>query len=329
MTSSGPIPVGPGNFRITSGQSIFSDATFPMRVDAYKAVDITPGAADLTTPDVAATLPYPMLARQMQKSQAPFPPPSKSSSLASVVKAGSANFFSTLGRKTSMRRAGISGTQSATEARDGPRKLVSNRTPAIRSGSISAMGISGPILPPLSPTIPGGPRAPRKNRASTLMLGSQKPTLPEIPLPEIPPTPMRGEVPNISTPASAPATIETAPQMSLTMSISLNTIPRAPGGPRPLTSGPLSAQLTRTPSFPGTSKTGDNMRSTASYRPSTAGPLSTIPYDNDAALSSQEFARNLNKLCDVIPHADRATLAGYLTRANGEVCTFHPEGVSY
>lgn len=37
---------------------------------------------------------------------------------------------------------------------------------------------------------------------------------------------------------------------------------------------------------------------------------------------SNEFTRQLDKLCDILPNANRETLAIYLDRASGQVCLF-------
>jgi len=316
MTEHGPVIMEAAHPRMTSGASIFSDTTFPMRIDAYKAIDITPGGPDMSVSDVPSTLPYPLLAKQRAQ-MAPLPVP-KSNSLTSAVKAGSASLFSTLGRKTSISRgrSGPSGTQSATEG--GPRKLVSPRAPS-RSGSLTAGMISNPTppanLPPLAPSIPGGPRAPRVKRASTLIAPSN--VYPPISAP-----PLASQA---SSSQGSAASAESAPQMSLTMSISLSTMPGVPNGPRPQRSNsPPGVPLTRTPSFPGpaTNSGASKMRPTLSFRPSTSGGIASPSSSFQPSTidkSSPQFTKNLNQLCDVMPHADRDILAGYLIRANGEV----------
>jgi hypothetical protein len=337
MTSAGPVPVGPTHLRFVSGNSAMSEMTFPMRPDAYKAIDLTLGGAEIPANEVPSTLPYPILALQQQKTGSrpvmpPIPPPK--SSISSAVKSGSANFLATFGRRASMRSKG---TQSATEARDRekepkatPRKLVSTRAPASRSGDTTppppTPSRSNTILP-TAPTLPGGPRPPRPKRASTMIIGPPKPIISSpIPIAQAPISASTSNgypesSPNDDELADSPTNIAAQP-MKLSKEV-----PRPPEGPR-------APRISRTPSFPGSTRisSSGNVRSTASFKPSasplmmqTSGPKSAVGMTTEPAQSraSEEFNRDLEGLCDVLPHVPKDTLAIYLSKADGRV-SVHP-----
>lgn len=341
MTTHGPVPVGQ-NRRLVSGSSAQSETTFPIRPDAYKAIDITPGGGEFTSSEVPSSLPYQALARQQTGSRSIIPPITPNRTGLGSVVSGSATFLATLGRKASMRSRG---SQSATESRDKeskstPRKLVSTRSPAYRqngtppmpSTPLSTVGALPPTpVLPSAPTIPGGPRAQRPKRASTMMVPGTRPII-SAPIP-IPPHSNSDPIPT-STPA-APTTEEPDNEDAawLAKAVPLNLtkdVPRPPEGPRP------PSKIARTPSFPGPGSTrvsaNGNMRSTMSFRPlgmNTTGGTSKVTQSDvgigmrrpERTRNSNEFDRQLNKLCDVLPHVSRDTLAVYLTRADGQVST--------
>lgn len=361
-------------------------------------MDLTPGAIEISSTEVPSKMPYPSLALQQGKPGyrqhiAPAPPPK---SLSAAVKSGSAGFFSSLGRKASMRTRG---TQSATESRERekdarpPRRLVSKRAPPERNGGNgngngSANGgtppeSSTPSLTPVTtvsalpslptlgaPSLPGGPRAPRTKRASTMMISAPKPII-SAPIPQAPLSAgPNGPAQSVQSALSSQSTQSNQSNVSgqgfsgyvtepqgfshrsdtghtsqyQQSSMNLSEIPRRPEGPR----RPAS-KIARTPSFPGpnslrVSQAG-NLRSTASFMPPPAshmtgmtsmsvdhtgsnprvGPSSSTTSAaanrrQSQGRTSDEFSVQLDKLCDVLPHAERDTLALYLTRANGMVC---------
>lgn len=332
MTSSGPVPVGPSHTRFVSGNSAMSEMTFPIRPDAYKAIDLTPSGTEISATELPSSLPYPVLAlsQQLTGNRPAVPPiPPAKSSISSAVKSGSANFLATFGRRASVKgrgsQSGSAGEGKEKEPRSTPRKLVSARGPPSRNGDTTPPSSSTPsrsnTLLPLIPTLPGGPRAPRPKRSSTMMIGPPKPII-SAPIPITP-----GPVSTSSSNAYPDSNVEidrsdsptdlTPQPMTLTKEV-----PRAPEGPRP------QNRLTRTPSFPGSARISASgiSRSVVSFKPS-ASPLATQMSGSRSAVGagtqassprgSQEFSRDLDKLCDVLPHVPRDTLAIYLSRAEG------------
>lgn len=346
MTTEGPVAVGQNHKRFVSGSSAQSETTFPIRPDAYKAIDITPASGEFASSEVPSTIPYQSLARQHNTGSRPLIPPipPAKTSIGSVV-SGSATFLATLGRKASMRTRG---TQSATESREreprsAPRKLVSTRSPALRSNGtppLPSTPVSAAPALPSAPTIPGGPRAQRPKRASTMVAAGTKPII-SAPIP-IPPHSRSDPIPPPPPMAPEPLTHETGPGEASwsTKPLPLNLtkdVPRAPEGPRP------PSKITRTPSFPGPGSTrvstNGNLRSTVSFRPipsplgmASTGSSSKVTQSDvgigarrqDRPMDSREFDRQLNKLCDVLPHVSRDTLAIYLSRADGQVKLAQP-----
>ncbi|KAG8832911.1 hypothetical protein FRC17_000353 [Serendipita sp. 399] len=243
----------------------------------------------------------------------------------STSKLGPAGFLATLSRKTSMRTRG---TQSATESREKeakapPRKLVSSRSLAARSNGSgggtppSTTPATTPApLPPVAPTLPGGPRPPRPKRASTMIISAPKPIISA----PIPITPLSAN-PATSTFSHNSEYPDSSPSMvAQPLSISKEP-PKAPEGPR--APGP---RLARTPSFPGhvrVSSSG-NLRSTASFKPAPTPLSTTMTGQSNTSGASNTRERpsleeaNLNMLCDVMPHVPRETLALYLRKANGQ-----------
>ncbi|PVF96334.1 hypothetical protein CPB86DRAFT_816454 [Serendipita vermifera] len=327
MTTEGPVPVGPPHSRLVSGSSATSDMTFPIRPGAHKVVDLLAGDVEMSSSEVPSTLPYPSLAlrQHMTGSQIAIPPsPSTKSSISSVVKNGPASLFATLGRKASMRPKG---SQSATETREKeprstPRKLVSSRSPALRANDTPSHPTPPTMsssLPAVGPSLPGGPRAPRPKRASTMMISAPRPII-------------SNPIPIISAPVTAhPTSTEFDRDTDLSdfsnlppiTPYNLTTVPRAPEGPRPL------GKVTRTPSFPGSARvsSGGNLRSTASFRPSappSEAPKSTVghamtevPSRSPPMEHTREFKQSLDMLCDIMPNVARETLAVYLAKADG------------
>lgn len=328
MTSAGPVPVGPNHMRFVSGNSAMSEMTFPMRPDAYKAVDLTPSGTEISATELPSSLPYPVLALHQQHTgsrPAPPPIPPPKSSISTAVKSGSANFLATFGRRSSVKskgsQSGSAGEGKEREARSTPRKLVSARAPPSRTGDTTPPSSSTPsrsnTLLPLIPSLPGGPRAPRPKRSSTMMIGPPRPII-SAPIPITPVSTGYSETSHDVDHAESPTDMIPQP-MQLTKEV-----PRAPDGPR------AQNRLTRTPSFPGSARVSSsgNLRSVVSFRPN-ASPLAMQQSGSRSAVgagtqapesrSSQEFSRDLDKLCDILPHVPKDTLAIYLSRSEGRV----------
>ncbi|KAI0068894.1 hypothetical protein BV25DRAFT_1817817 [Artomyces pyxidatus] len=225
--------------RHTSRASISSEATFPLRPDAYTATDLAPRAID-TIPEPNApppTLPYPSLAvsnNGNNRLSAVISSPSSVRSLPLSVKSSSGGFFSSLGRNYSLKKDEKRSPQS-------PAKVLTKLPPANHVPAPRPVQINN------APQVPGGPRAApgRMQRSQTLML--------------------------------------------------------APPPPKP---------------EPSTGPSPNRRRSNTLKRPSIfarSGNSSEVePVDPD-------FAHQVDKLSDLLPHADRDVLAGYLRRAGQDI----------
>jgi hypothetical protein len=228
--------------RVVSNSSVRSNATFPIRADAYLATDLGVKLSDVKVLEPA--LPYPALASAPPRPVAPpiqtsFSSVSSASSNRSVPKSAG-GFFSSIGRKTSTRRERVG--------------LLSPTLPALPSNRLSkspkpspplVQSISSPAPAPAPSVVPGGPRsAPhRAQRSQTLMLSPS--------------------------PLSEP------------------------------TAGPPQASARRSAASPRLSPEQTHVRP-----------------DWEA---NHDFARQVGKLADLLPHADRAVLAGYLRRAGSDL----------
>lgn len=108
--------------------------------------------------------------------------------------------------------------------------------------------------------------------------------------------------------------------------VHITSVPSVPGGPRAL---PNRVQRSRTlmlaPSSPPKSETAApsspmRRRSNTLKRPSffgrSAGPA---PEPEPEPLTGAEFSRQVGKLSDLLPHADKDVLAGYLRRAGQDI----------
>ncbi|KAI0265127.1 hypothetical protein BC834DRAFT_195885 [Gloeopeniophorella convolvens] len=245
--------------RHTSRASISSEATFPLRADAYIATDLSPRDSDtLPSPNVPPpALPYPALAGVVvQPTLLAGSHAHRHSTLiggsplayaAPLALAGAASktvasgFFASLGRSNSTRKDG-GGAGARPPAPHGAR--LTKQPPAGTGAGASAPN-PRPVQITSAPSVPGGPRAfpTRMQRSRTLMLA----------------------------PAPAPA-----------------------GGPAP----PM------------------RRRSNTLKRPSLFGGRRA---DAGAGAEDTEFAQQVDKLADLLPHADRGVLAGYLRRAGQDI----------
>ena len=324
--------------RVASGASVFSDTTFPMRFDAFRAVDLTPGAGGGPTElgNGPPPLPYPSLA--MKQLQYGNTHRVKSNAHASNnLPKKSAKILYNIARKASMKSktAGDSSGQETREKERVRRKLY--RAPpsgssASQLGSISDIGHSSSkaSLVPVAPSIIGGPRAPpgKPKRASTvLVIGHPQLIHPPPPAQYPPNLPKRSSLDAfISAAASSSSTV--APHQP--MSFQTNMIRPAPEGPRP---------VARTPSFPGHSSSSSSLSRGNGLAPpdanangsSSNGPpkrsklRQAVSYQPPKQPSDDgQFEKSLDKLCDFMPDVEREVLAGYLQQAGGQVSASVP-----
>jgi hypothetical protein len=145
-----------------------TEATFPMRPDAYKATNLRPDGEDGKI--LPPMLPYPGLAARTLASH----PVMRSVVSNSSAGGGKGGFFATIGRKTSIRQKdkGIGaftpnsqGTPVRTPVRLG---LASSTSSASTPSRSTQPPKPRPVQLENAPTLPGGPRAPPR-RTSVLM----------------------------------------------------------------------------------------------------------------------------------------------------------------
>ncbi|KAI6047098.1 hypothetical protein EDC04DRAFT_2556465 [Pisolithus marmoratus] len=153
--------------RHVSQSSTDSGVTFPRRPDAYSATDLASRAAgDNSPPNAPPPLPYPALAA------APRNGPSRASTIVATSSSSSSSmkspggFFSALGRKTSLKREHGFNTPSSPV-----RNLLTKSPPKVEPNPRPANAA------PVTPSIPGGPRAPpnRMQRSQTVIVAPQPP----------------------------------------------------------------------------------------------------------------------------------------------------------
>jgi hypothetical protein len=115
-----------------------------------------------------------------------------------------------------------------------------------------------------------------------------------------------------------------SPSMPNPRPVHITSTPSVPGGPRAL---PNRVQRSRTlmlaPSSPPKSETAApsppmRRRSNTLKRPSFFG-RSAGPAPEPEPLTGAEFSRQVGKLSDLLPHADKDVLAGYLRRAGQDI----------
>ncbi|EMD41105.1 hypothetical protein CERSUDRAFT_111682 [Gelatoporia subvermispora B] len=241
--------------RHASRSSMGSEATFPTRPDAFTATDLSIRPIDTTAPTAAPpSLPYPSLAQSPTRR-----PPVRSSTimmgspsrtlqlpLLPVGKSNGTGFFSSIGRKSSVKRD----KSSLPPTPATPSRVLTKRSP-----NQTATAVPKQIPLQSAPSVPGGPRAApgRVKRAQTISVSA-------------------------SPPVSAPEPI-----------------------PPPSTSAHTThrqSSMARRPSIFGRSRA--------------SGP--TPPVTN-----SPEFEQQVDKLHDLLPHADRALLGAYLRRTGQDI----------
>ncbi|KAH8106167.1 hypothetical protein BXZ70DRAFT_420932 [Cristinia sonorae] len=239
--------------RHTSHGSMASEATFPVRPDAYMATDLaTREEDDISSTKSPPPLPYPslvtsprisnrasMLTISSQRYELPL-------AMASSKSSGN-GFFASFGRKASMKKE-----RSLTLNPPSPHKVLTKRLPDANRTS--------PARPPVQlsspPQIPGGPR-----------------------------------------------TVPTRMQRSQTISVS----PTPPSAPAPVavTSTEISRRNTHMTRRPSLFTRGASVVTGASSSSTSVGDPS--------------FEDQVDKLADLLPHADRRVLAGYLRRSGQDI----------
>ena len=281
----------PGMRHISHG-SLASDMTFPRRSDAYTATDLSTRPTDTLPSSPPSILPYPSLAQvQLQRA------PARSSTLILSptktlqiplpgTKGSGTGFFASLGRKTSIRKEKgslLSGPQS-------PTKVLSKHRPQAIATSLSQPTPARPTPQLAPPSIPGGPRAAPGyiKRAKTYSVGPG--------------------VLSVSPTPSPPRVTPSPPQKAATQ----QPAPTSNNSNGNNGSKRQSIVMARRPSMFGRSRQGHasvTLANTNHVHSAHAGMTHADP----------NFERQVSKLADLLPHADRAVLAGYLRRAGEDI----------
>ncbi|KAI0637755.1 hypothetical protein C8Q77DRAFT_1070226 [Trametes polyzona] len=267
--------------RHISHGSLASQATFPIRADAYTATDLSTRPIDIvpsTSPP--PSLPYPSLAqanitRTQTRTSTLLSSPTKTLAILPGAKSSGTGFFASLGRKTSVRREkGLSGLSSVVSPQS-PTKggVLTKRPPAVaasRSNPTSSSTRDAPL--PVPPAIPGGPRAApgRIQRSKTYSVAGASP-------------------PQTQSQSHSP------PELS-----QIQTQAQAQQGSQ------RQSAVARRPSLFARARQGHASTSVGHAAPG-MGAL-------DPA-----FQQQVDKLAAILPHADRAILAGYLRRAGEDI----------
>ncbi|PIL36722.1 hypothetical protein GSI_00411 [Ganoderma sinense ZZ0214-1] len=287
-----PLPVEfggmPPGMRHGAQGSLASDMTFPIRSDAYTATDLSTRPTDTLPSSPPAILPYPSLAQvQLQRA------PARSSTLILSptktlqiplpgTKGSGTGFFASLGRKTSIRKEKgslLSGPQS-------PTKVLSKHRPQAIASSFSQPTPARPPVQLAPPSIPGGPRAAPGyiKRAKTYSVGPGVPSVSPTPSPpRVTPSPPQTAIPQLSVPTS-----------------------NNNGSKR------QSIVMARRPSIFGRSRQGHT-----SVTPANTNHVHSA--HPGVTHADPNFERQVNKLADLLPNADRSVLAGYLRRAGEDI----------
>ncbi|KAJ3532175.1 hypothetical protein NM688_g7462 [Phlebia brevispora] len=237
-----PIP------RHVSGSSVGSEATFPIRPDAYQATDLSmrPGDDLSSTKSPPSYLPYPALAATPSRSANILSPHARTYQIPlSNGSSSRTGFFASIGRKASLKtQRGL--TLSPTTA---PRVLT-KRLPDANNTT------PRPVHVAHSPSLPGGPRAVpgRMGRSKTISV--------------------------------TPVAVTSEPEQQPTT---------------------LVRSETRRTSF-------TSRRASLFHRSTT-----TAHVQPTVETTSPEFEKQVDKLADLLPHADRKVLAGYLRRAGQDI----------
>lgn len=177
--------------RMVSDGSVRTQATFPIRADAYVATDLGVKASDIVS--APASLPPPLPYPSLAKPPRPAPPLTLSFSSTSASSARSiplslpsaaksaGGFFSSIGRRSSTKRE----QREQREQRAQLQQLQNHQHhqhhhPALPASTPpNVLSKLPPVAPrpAVAPVVPGGPRAPpnRVQRSQTLMLAPSPP----------------------------------------------------------------------------------------------------------------------------------------------------------
>ncbi|KAI9508651.1 hypothetical protein F5148DRAFT_864618 [Russula earlei] len=245
--------------RHASRASISSQATFPLRGDAYIATDLSQRDIDtVPSPTVPPpALPYPALAGipspiNVRHSTTTLGSLSSHATapLSAAASKATGGFFSSLGRNSSTRKDSLRPTQPLRLTRQSPPATAPTTTTTTTAPNPRPVQITS------APSVPGGPRAlpNRVQRSRTLML------------------------------ASSPPKSETA------------------------ASSPSS------PPLPALRRRSNTLKRPSFFGRSGAGPSPALE-----ATMGADFTRQVERLADLLPHADKDVLAGYLRRAGQDI----------
>ncbi|KIK65563.1 hypothetical protein GYMLUDRAFT_56255 [Collybiopsis luxurians FD-317 M1] len=290
-----PFTSQPRQISQSSYGSVITEATFPRRPDASAATDLsftTKEASSLAPPTGPPPLPYPSLATASQrypgKSNFSSGNSSGSESPAKGYKAlmspltptsKTGAFFASLGRKASVTRK----DRGLGSAAQGPTSARLTKLP--KNGQNSQPPSTAPAA---SPSVPGGPRAP-PNR----MLKSQTMIISPMVLDNSSSSSSGGQTSALGRRPSL-YDIPSGDSIHHSTSTSLHghfSKPTVRGGPRSQSSSP--------------SKAPSRTAHTSSPQPESSW--------------EPEFKRQVDGLSDLMPHADRTVLAGYLRRAGQDI----------
>lgn len=296
-----PFTTQPRQTSQSSHTSIRTEVTFPRRPDASTATDllITPKEAmNMNPPTGPPPLPYPSLVSANPR------PPGRSSTYAgnsSGTESSSSKgyralspltptsktgaFFASLGRKASVTRKdkGLGSAGLSLGVASSAASRLSKLPPRINSQNLPPSNTT----PVTAPSVPGGPRA-----APHRMLRSQTMMVSPMPSPS-----------DSSGPSSA------GRSNALGRGPSLYNIPSADSvhHSTPMYKGYLSSSGVRG---------GPRSKSSSPSKSPTKGHHS--PPQPEPSWDP-EFRRQVDKLSDLMPHADRGVLAGYLRRAGQDI----------
>ena len=286
-------PLHAHRLREVSNGSVASEMTFPIRPDAYVATNLSSPSDGSPMNGPPPNIPYPGLAqnagvrntikRPQRTNSQPGPKGLNSmGSLRGPPASKSNGFFSSLGRKASLKKQhpGVPANPSGLAA------LVSRP---------NHINLDGGLPPPVpiklnAPTLMGGPRpAPHKRSTAIADRGPPPPPPADDQLISEDSIPEEDSVGEMESFAGHTNDDDRSSMHSASVAHSFYTdgSPMHPPGLVP--------------------------KSSLSYRSHGHGRAATADEDPDA-----EFAANLEKVTDVLPHVDRETLALYLRKAGGE-----------
>ncbi|QRV88064.1 Nascent polypeptide-associated complex subunit alpha, muscle-specific form [Ceratobasidium sp. AG-Ba] len=324
-------PHGPGTRRQqprhVSGGSTTSEATFAVRPDAYVATNISIRAESPPLGPPPA-LPYPSLARDIgMRSVAPSSSAGVGGGGGLKAKTGAVGFFSSIGRKTSTRNRDRAVMQQARKPHPGAAGGYAELPASARPVQLSAV-----------PTIPGGPRArgarpgagtPRQQAESirSVDTGSSGATLNPHPRSSVIMIGGRDSFQTLDA-SGRPVSIR-VPSSNGHGVVVPNLPPMSPSSSPMFGSSPTDTSTIRSgmKSPDGRSSfRGGESGSVYSGRESTRDRESIRERESMRDRESVYGVRgssvpghggNLDQVADVLPHVDRAVLAGYLERADG------------